>query len=299
MSDPIHEPQSVNAEVFHSLLSCPICLCELSLKQRQLVCLNGHSFDQAKQGYFNLLPVQQKKSRSPGDSKAMIAARRRFLQAGLYEPVATQVFNMVKSGHSEASQASDKGLVIADAGCGDGYYLNFLSQALRAEGSAVVPVGWDISKEAIVAASKLDKHAIWLVASNKQPPITPERLDVLLCLFGFPCYSAFKAVMRPGASLILVDPGPEHLIELRKVIYPTVKKSQVTSSDLAAESGFELISTSHLTELLPAIDKAQIQDLLTMTPHLYKAPYEGKQAAQQLESITLTLDVTIRHYRVI
>jgi len=43
-----------------------------------------HSFDIASQGYANLLPVQHKRSRDPGDSKEMVAARRRFLTAGFY-----------------------------------------------------------------------------------------------------------------------------------------------------------------------------------------------------------------------
>ena len=39
-------------------------------------CAQGHSFDVAKQGYVNLLPVQNKRSRDPGDSKAIVTARQ-------------------------------------------------------------------------------------------------------------------------------------------------------------------------------------------------------------------------------
>jgi 23S rRNA (guanine745-N1)-methyltransferase len=36
----------------------------------------------ASQNYANLLPVQKKRSLDPGDSKEMVAARRRFLNIG-------------------------------------------------------------------------------------------------------------------------------------------------------------------------------------------------------------------------
>ena len=51
-------------------------------------CTQGHSFDIARQGYVNLLPVQNKRSRDPGDSKTMIVARQEFLVAGFYQPIA-------------------------------------------------------------------------------------------------------------------------------------------------------------------------------------------------------------------
>src|SRR5690554_7060145 len=55
-------------------------------RSSDLICPNRHSFDIARQGYVNLLPVQQKRSRHPGDSKAMVVARSRFLNSGIYQP---------------------------------------------------------------------------------------------------------------------------------------------------------------------------------------------------------------------
>ncbi|GAB2779113.1 hypothetical protein GCM10027040_01370 [Halomonas shantousis] len=37
------------------------------------------------------MPVQNKRSRDPDDSKAMVAARQRFLNAGHYRPIAEAV----------------------------------------------------------------------------------------------------------------------------------------------------------------------------------------------------------------
>ena len=67
---------------------CPLCASPLSVQTNQpWRCDKGHSFDVAKQGYVNLLPVQFKNSLQPGDDKAMVQAREAFLNAGFYDPL--------------------------------------------------------------------------------------------------------------------------------------------------------------------------------------------------------------------
>ena len=61
------------------MLRCPICAGFLEQKERSFICEKGHSFDMARQGYVNLLPVQNKHSAQPGDTKAQVNARRAFL----------------------------------------------------------------------------------------------------------------------------------------------------------------------------------------------------------------------------
>ena len=63
---------------------CPTCGAALTLGARQWSCPKGHSFDVARQGYVNLLPVTQKRSLHPGDTREQVAARRAFLEAGFY-----------------------------------------------------------------------------------------------------------------------------------------------------------------------------------------------------------------------
>ena len=60
-------------------LTCPICGQLMTQEEKRVVCQQNHSFDRARQGYINLLPVQQKHSLNPGDTKEMLAARRQFL----------------------------------------------------------------------------------------------------------------------------------------------------------------------------------------------------------------------------
>ena len=83
---------------------CPIC--QNSLIQHQpsqgYYCKNKHHFDKAKEGYLNLLPVQHKKSKEPGDSQAMMRSRRHFLEAGYYQPLAKALANLIDSNKKRA-----------------------------------------------------------------------------------------------------------------------------------------------------------------------------------------------------
>ena len=59
---------------------CPLCGEKLT-GDSTLKCTKGHCFDRAKEGYWHLLPVQSMRTKAPGDSKEMVAARRAFLNA--------------------------------------------------------------------------------------------------------------------------------------------------------------------------------------------------------------------------
>ncbi len=78
-------------------IACPIDGIALTRHDQSLVCPKGHSFDVARQGYLNLLMVQHKASRDPGDTKEMVAARQRFLGTGCYESIANTIANLAES----------------------------------------------------------------------------------------------------------------------------------------------------------------------------------------------------------
>ena len=105
------------------MLACPLCQAPLSRLDNGVVCPDGHRFDRARQGYLNLLPVQHKNSRDPGDNQAMVEARRDFLDAGHYAPVARRL--------AELAAERQPGAWL-DIGCGEGYYTAQIAQALPA-----------------------------------------------------------------------------------------------------------------------------------------------------------------------
>ena len=65
-------------------LICPLCAAPLTRQENRFVCPAGHSFDIARQGYVHLLPVQNKRSLNPGDTREQVLSRRAFLEAGYY-----------------------------------------------------------------------------------------------------------------------------------------------------------------------------------------------------------------------
>ena len=67
----------------------------------------------AKEGYVNLLPVQHKRSRDPGDSAEMMQARRAFLDAGHYQPLRDAIVAQLRE------RLDDKATAVLDIGCGE------------------------------------------------------------------------------------------------------------------------------------------------------------------------------------
>ncbi|RUR34324.1 putative RNA methyltransferase [Vreelandella nanhaiensis] len=270
-------------------LACPLDGDPLTQVEGTWRCATGHSFDIAKQGYVNLLPVQRKRSNDPGDSKAMVAARQRFLNAGYYQPIAEAINHATLSGAPENMPLS-----CLDAGCGEGYYLRQLAQAAPAT-VLIELIGLDISKWAVMAAAKQsrqqDQSATWVVGSNANVPVQSASLDRLLCMFGFPVISEFARVLKPGGMLLQVEAGSNHLRELREVIYPTLKPER--NDELTVPEGFMLQATETVSYSLALNGKEAISDLLAMTPHLYRASAEGRERAAALETLAVSVDVRL------
>ena len=199
------------------VLACPLDGTDLHHHGNTWQCASGHSFDISAQGYVHLLPVQKKRSRDPGDSKEMVASRRRFLSSGAYDPIANATSKIIL-------QDTPTGATVRclDAGCGEGHYLRSVAASGKT-GITLALAGLDISKWAIQAAAKRDKQTTWLVGSNANLPIQSASLDWILCMFGFPVYAEFARVLKPGGQLLQVDASHGHLRELREIIYPTLK----------------------------------------------------------------------------
>lgn len=269
-------------------LACPLDGAPLQREGGSWRCANGHSFDIARQGYVHLLPVQKKKSLDPGDSKAMVAARQRFLNAGFYQPIAALVNRVLLSEEPGAAP-----LACLDAGSGEGYYLRQLAGDPSLDRPLAL-IGVDISKWAVLAAAKQDRRVAWVVGTNASLPVQPASLDRVLCLFGFPVYGEFARVLRLGGVLVQVDAGPDHLRELREIIYPTLKEP--ATADRETPPGFEPAATDTLRYSLALPRQEDITDLLAMTPHLYRAKAEGLERVRTLDSLRVTVDVVLRQY---
>ncbi|MED5499863.1 MAG: methyltransferase domain-containing protein [Pseudomonadota bacterium] len=300
-----------------SALACPLDGDPLHRQGQTWRCAAGHSFDIARQGYTHLLPVQHKRSRDPGDSKAMVAARQRFLNAGHYQPIAEAVSRLAL-----AERPAGDAFRCLDAGCGEGYYLRRL--AASAPDAVLSLLGLDISKWAVLSAAKQERaissaarqdkdaetlenaagrqvsthgreeRASWMVGSNANLPIQDGSLDCVLCLFGFPVYPEFVRVLEPGGVLIQADAGPDHLRELREIIYPSLKPERERSATVP--EGLVQQDVETIRYSLALEEPQAIADLLAMTPHLYRVSAEGRARAEALEALTVTVDVRLTRF---
>lgn len=289
MSRPVYPPtvtpvQPQRITPFQAL-ACPLDGLPLHRTGSTWRCASGHSFDIASQGYANLLPVQNKRSRDPGDSKEMVTARRRFLAAGFYQPIAAAVSRAVLT-----DLPADVPGSCLDAGCGEGYYLRELAAAVP-DGQTLALLGLDISKWAVLSAAKQDKRVNWVVGSNARLPVLSGTLDRVLCMFGFPVYPEFARVLKPGGRLLQVDAGPDHLRELREIIYPSLKPER--AADLTTPAGFSRLPTETLRFPIELTSAEQIADLLAMTPHLFRASAEGRAAVATLTELSLGVEVRL------
>lgn len=278
--------------VARGLVACPICAAAMADRAgRTLICPAGHSFDRAREGYYNLLAVQHKASRDPGDSKPMVAARRRILDAGIYAPIAEHV-----SARVVELARGRKDFAILDAGCGEGFYLDAIATALKVgQRENYHLAGIDISKWAVQAAARRNRDIFWAVASNKRIPFTEPCLDLIVCMFGFPAWEAFAAAQLPGGQVLMVDPGPDHLLELRTLIYPTVERGEGPAGfDPAERAGYRLVERQQVNFAADLVGREQIADLLAMTPHAHRATQAGRESLAALERLTVTVDVVLR-----
>ena len=217
------------------VLLCPVCRQELQPihdgdkgRVRALACPERHSFDAARQGYFNLLVG--KGTAFESDTAEMVAARAAFLDAGHYRPLAEAL--------AEAAGPALNGPAptVLDSGTGTGHYLRAILDYLDsddqlesddhgtaavdgtapAEGSGgVAAVGLDISKFALRRAAKLNPEAINLVGDVWQPlPLPDAAVDVVTVVFAPRNAAEFARVLKPSGRLIVVTPRAGHLGEI-------------------------------------------------------------------------------------
>lgn len=271
---------------------CPLCSQILVTDSRSWRCDNGHCFDIAKQGYCNLLPVQNKRSREPGDSAKMVAARRAFLKLGYYAPIVDALQNLLED---YAVQHTETLLTVVDAGCGEGYYGSQLKAGLTQQGITSDFTGVDISKFAIKAAAQQESAINWFVASSHALPIKAASSDILLSLFSPLPAAEFKRCLKPSGLLIVATTGDNHLLQMREIIYDTVIAD---SYDPMAElrSEFTLVQQQRLQFTIDLYSSTAIMQLLAMTPHYWRAKLEKKQTLEKYDTLTLSVDILLHSF---
>ena len=248
-----------------TIFVCPHCGQALHESQSTAQCSEGHTFDFAKEGYLNLLVAGRlPSSATPGDTPDSLQARRRFLSAGWYEPIATAVQELLHNANGP----------VLDVGCGEGHYLSHID--------ADSTYGIDISKKAIQMASKAYPMSQFAVASSYRLPVDDSSCAGVFTVFAPHSFSEYERVLVPGGTWVTVTPGPHHLKEMRPSRDDTVEEREQRRSEPPeqATQAEKLQFTLHLTE------EASV-DLFSMTPLRW-------QTAAQARPVTdVSVDVWI------
>ncbi|NOU48960.1 23S rRNA (guanine(745)-N(1))-methyltransferase [Pseudoalteromonas sp. JBTF-M23] len=264
------------------LYQCPLCSAALSQHKQSLCCENRHQFDFAKEGYVNLLPVQNKKSKQPGDNLQMVQARRAFFATDHYVFLQQAIVNLIKGYQPN---------MVIDLGCGEGFYTQAVANALANQTESQV-YGVDISKSAIKYAAKRYKNVNFSVASIKQAPFPSGTADVLLSVFAPVFANELHRLCAASGTVLIVSPGPKHLFELKQFIYDEVQLHE----PIETPKGFVL--TNHtLVEEKQKIESQVIEHLIQMTPFAWKFKDTHYQMLNQHASQDVTLSFYLSEFK--
>lgn len=255
--------------------SCPLCNAPLERHNNSYLCPQRHQFDLAKEGYLNLLPVQFKRSRDPGDSAEMMQARRAFLDAGHYQPLREAVCAILQ----QANAAN-----VLDIGCGEGYYTHKFAE------NAAHTWGLDVSKVAVRYGAKRYPQVDFCVASSQRLPFSDACMDAVVRIYA-PCNpQELKRVVKEGGIVITATPGPRHLMELKGLIYDEVRLHEANSEALP---GFRLSDTQQLAYAMK-LKGSEALALLQMTPFAWRAKPEVGEKLAGLETFDCQTDFLIQ-----
>ncbi len=256
---------------------CPVCKKTLKKINRTLVCDNRHSFDLAKSGYVNLCrnfkPTQ-------GDNKEMVASRTAFLEKDYYRSLKDELVSIVSKLNPE---------VLFECACGQGYYTRQLKAATTGEVHA-----FDLSKEAILYASKKDKESSYVIASIFDLPVFDESADLITVVFAPTAIEEFHRVLKKEGLLITVGPGADHLFEMKAAVYDEPYKNQDAPAVL---SGFELVEQRFVKDVIHVASKEEILALFMMTPYTYKTSEKDMEKLKALDELETQIHFSICIYR--
>lgn len=238
---------------------------------------------------MHLLPANKMHTKLPGDNSEMVAARRRFLESGFYQPFREGICAILAQ-----ALADNPHPVLVDAGCGEGYYTQAVYEALSGVCKAPLVCGFDISKFAVKAAAMRHQPLQLAVASCFDMPLDNASVDALVSVFSPIVPSEFARVVKPGGILLLAVAGERHLWGLKALLYDAPYLNAYKETDYA---GFDFVQRVCLRTTAELEDTQLIADLFAMTPYYWKTPIEGSRRLQQATRLTTELGFDLLIYR--
>ena len=270
---------------------CPLCGEPLT-GDTALKCGRNHSFDRAKERYWHLLPVQSMRTKAPGDSKEMVAARRAFLNAGYYG-----IFGRALGGAVSCVRRFHRGRYAAPpAGCGlrRGLLHGQAAVCLHERGVDAWAAGFDISKVAVRMAAKRYPSLELAVGSAYHMPVADRSVDCLTSVFAPIVPGEFARVTKPGGVLILAVAAPRHLFQLKEAVYAQPYENETKDT---AYAGFTFLKRVPVRGEITLKNGNAVRDLFTMTPYHWKTSVEDREKLEALTGLTTEIGFDFVCYR--
>ena len=269
--------------------ACPNCYQPLKVITGSLKCENDHCFDIAKQGYANLLLVNQKSSKNPGDDEKMLLARSSFLEGNHFKPLQDEITRLLKT---YFDQNGISGGTILDCGCGEGHYQRVLSDSL---GSTFHFIGIDIAKKGVkLAASKSEKsmksRVGYAVASSANIPLPDKSCTAVYSIFSPIQPHEIHRILEDQACFLRVLPGPDHLNEIKRKIYREAKQHEVPKT----LEGLAVVTEKSLVFSMCFDNVETYQNLISMTPFSWEAKQRSPEDCLFRAGDMITADFNIQ-----
>jgi 23S rRNA (guanine745-N1)-methyltransferase len=210
----------------------------------------------------------------------MMTARRGFLEAGFYEPMAKAVAMMI-----DANRTKAQSLRLLDMGCGEGYYSRKIASYCN-HSEQIALHGIDIAKFAIAAAAKKQPNARFIVASSNRLPYQDQYFDFVLKVFAPSDDDELRRVLKSSGHLLTVTPGPRHLWQLKELIYTEVTEH---ASEILVPQGFKRLAAERINYKITP-DPRQRMALLQMTPFAWRANESVQQSLHSVQELEIETD---------
>ena len=245
-------------------------------ESRQLICPRRHAFDIARSGYINLLQPQDRRSRTPGDSKEAVAARRRFLDRGDSRQLVEKISSFVSEGP------------VLDVGCGEGHYLAAFRRGSREAH------GVDISVAAIDLAARTHRDCHFVVANaDRFLPYADGSFATVSSITARFNAKEFRRTLRPDGRLVIAVAGPDDLIELREAILGEGKLADRTEAAMRAlENDFRL-EHQESVRTVARLNHQAIEDVMMSSYRAMRTREREKLAGLGEMDVTLSRDVMV------
>ncbi len=218
-----------------------------------------------------------------GDDKLMVQARVRVHKLSAFADLAAAI-----RGYCPPMTA---GCAILDIGCGDGFFLDQVTNAAKA---ACLGVGVDVSKGALAKAAKSHPSLLFIRtdAAHSRLPFGDSAFGMVMSVFAPRPIGEIGRVLRDDGSWLIVTATQDHLKEIRQFL----PLAAIGTGKLdTPTSGFFSVQRSGVWVSELEVARPDLVSLVEMSPSVYRLrrDFGDKWIDRLPESLRVTFSFSI------